>query len=570
MEYSADFETTTDPADCRVWAWCVCEIGNPDALHYGVELDTFMEFCREHGGTYYFHNAAFDCEFILHWLLTHGFERSDKPKTRTFDTLISAMGKFYQMKVCFEKKGKKKAVSCTFKDSLKKLPMRVSGIAKAFHLPISKLEIDYEEHRERGHELTDEEREYIKNDVQIVAMALETQFGKGLDRLTIGSDALNAYKGMIGTKWDDWFPKINIEMDAMIRKAYRGGYTYADPRFQADSGHPDRTVGEGSVYDVNSLYPDVMYNRPLPVGMPVYFRGQYKDNPQHPLYIQFLTCHCVLIPDHIPTLQIKNNPYYSETEYVKDTEGTVDLALTNIDLEILESQYDVTVVSYNGGYMFEQATGLFKDYIDHWMHVKETTVGGERQLAKMMLNSLYGKFATNPDVTPKVPYLKEDGSVGYRLGDEETRDPVYTPMGCFITAWARYKTITAAQSVYDRFMYADTDSLHVLGTRPVEGIEVHPTHLGAWKHESNFDKAKYVRAKTYMEHIVQEGGMVDGEYVMVDVEPRNDVKCAGMPDELKQSVTFENFKRGLKVHGKLRPNHVPGGIVLERTDFTLT
>lgn len=570
MEYSADFETTTDPADCRVWAWCVCEIGNPDALHYGVELDAFMEFCKEHGGTYYFHNAAFDCEFILHWLLTHGFEQSDKQKTRTFDTLISAMGKFYQMKVCFEKKGKKKAVSCTFKDSLKKLPMRVSGIAKAFHLPISKLEIDYEQYRERGHELTDEERDYIKNDVQIVAMALETQFGKGLDRLTIGSDALNGYKGMIGNKWDDWFPKINIEMDAMIRKAYRGGYTYADPRFQADADHPDRTVGAGSVYDVNSLYPDVMYNRPLPVGMPVYFRGRYKDNPQHPLYIQFLTCHCILKPGHIPTLQIKNNPYYSETEYIKDTEGTVDLALTNIDLEILETQYDVTVVSYNGGYMFEQAMGLFKDYIDHWMHVKETTVGGERQLAKLMLNSLYGKFATNPDVTPKVPYLKEDGSVGYRLGDEEMRDPVYTPMGCFITAWARHKTITAAQSVYDRFMYADTDSLHVLGTEPVEGIEVHPTHLGAWKHESNFDRAKYVRAKTYMEHIVQEGAMVGGEYAMVDVEPRNDVKCAGMPEELKQSVTFGNFKRGLKVHGKLRPRHVPGGIVLEKTDFTLT
>ena len=570
MEYSADFETTTDPADCRVWAWCVCEIGNPDALHYGVELDAFMEFCKEHGGTYYFHNAAFDCEFILHWLLTHGFEQSDKQKTRTFDTLISAMGKFYQMKVCFEKKGKKKAASCTFKDSLKKLPMRVSGIAKAFHLPISKLEIDYEQYRERGHELTDEERDYIKNDVQIVAMALETQFGKGLDRLTIGSDALNGYKGMIGNKWDDWFPKINIEMDAMIRKAYRGGYTYADPRFQADADHPDRTVGAGSVYDVNSLYPDVMYNRPLPVGMPVYFRGRYKDNPQHPLHIQFLTCHCVLKPGHIPTLQIKNNPYYSETEYIKDTEGTVDLALTNIDLEILETQYDVTVVSYNGGYMFEQATGLFKDYIDHWMHVKETTAGGERQLAKLMLNSLYGKFATNPDVTPKVPYLKEDGSVGYRLGDEEMRDPVYTPMGCFITAWARHKTITAAQSVYDRFMYADTDSLHVLGTEPVEGIEVHPTHLGAWKHESNFDRAKYVRAKTYMEHIVQEGAMVGGEYAMADVEPRNDVKCAGMPDELKQSVTFDNFKRGLKVHGKLRPRHVPGGIVLEKTDFTLT
>ena len=65
MDYSADFETTTDPEDCRVWAWCVCEVANPDALSYGKDIASFLEFCKEHGGTYYFHNAAFDCEFIL-------------------------------------------------------------------------------------------------------------------------------------------------------------------------------------------------------------------------------------------------------------------------------------------------------------------------------------------------------------------------------------------------------------------------------------------------------------------------------------------------------------------------
>ena len=572
MEYSADFETTTDPADCRVWAWCVCEIGNPEALTYGNDVQSFLEFCEKNGGTYYFHNAAFDCEFILWYLLSNGYTYSEKPKTRTFRTLISAMGKFYQMEVCFEKKGKKKQKHAVFKDSLKKLPMKVSSIAKAFHLPISKLEIDYTEYRPIGHELTDIERDYIRNDVQIVAMALEKQFSQGLDRLTIGSDALHNYQDIIGDKWADWFPEIHIEMDAMIRKAYRGGWTYANPRFQADDKHPDRIQGAGSVYDVNSLYPDVMYHRPLPIGEPVYFRGRYKDNPQYPLYIQFLTAHCKLKPDHLPTLQIKNNPFYSEREYITDTEGTVELAMTNVDLDILYQQYDVTVFSYNGGYMFEQATGLFHEYIDHWMHIKATTTGGLRQLAKLMLNSLYGKFATNPDVTPKVPYLKDDQSVGYQLGEKDTRKPVYTPMGCFITAWARYKTITTAQAVYDRFMYADTDSVHVLGTEPlgIEGIEVHPTNLGAWKHESNFSQAKYVRAKTYMERIFQVGEMVDGVYTMVDVEPYNDVKCAGMPEELKRSVTFDNFKRGLEISGKLRPRHCKGGIVLEPTTFTLT
>lgn len=572
MDYAADFETTVSPDDCRVWAWCVCVVGNPEEISYGIDIDSFMEFCKENGGTYYFHNAAFDCEFILSYMMHNGFEYSDSPRNKTFKTLISAMGKFYQMEVCFEKKGKKKQKKAVFKDSLKKLPMRVEQVAKAFDLPVSKLSIDYEEYRPPGHELTDEEREYIKNDVQIVAMALDRQFHEGLTHLTIGSDALNWYKDGIGKKWDDWFPKLSLGVDAVVRMAYRGGWTYADPRFQADDRHPDRIVGAGSVYDVNSLYPDVMYHRPLPIGEPIFFNGEYTPNSQYPLYIQFMTCHCKLKDGFLPTLQIKNNPFYSEHEYVTDTLGTVELALTNIDLDILLEHYDVTVFSYNGGFMFEQATGLFRKYIDHWMHIKATTTGGLRQLAKLMLNSLYGKFATNPDVTPKIPYLRDDGSVGYKLGDKETRDPVYTPMGCFITAWARYKTITTAQALYPRFMYADTDSVHVLGTEPlgIDGIEVHPTNLGAWKHESNFVEAKYVRAKTYMERINQVGAMVEGEYTMIDVEEHNDIKCAGMPDELKGHVTFDNFKRGLRVHGKLRPRHCKGGIVLERTDFTLT
>lgn len=572
MEYVADFETTTDIEDCRVWAWCICELNHPDNIAYGNNMRTFIDFCKENGGTYYFHNAGFDCEFIMWWLLNNGFTHSEKLKTKTFKTLISAMGKFYQMEICFEKKGKKKMKTAIFKDSLKKLPMKVSAVAKSFNLPISKLSIDYDEYRSIDHELTIEEKEYIKHDVQIVAYALQQQFGQGLTRLTIGSDALYNYQKLIGDKWDTYFPVIAVEMDAMIRKAYRGGWTYANPKYQADSNHPNRICGSGSVYDVNSLYPDVMYHKPLPVGEPVYFRGEYKHNEQYPLFIQFITCACKLKDKHLPTLQIKNNPFYSEREYIIDTEGTVELALTSVDMELLFQQYDVTVFSYNGGYMFEQMTGLFNEYIDYWSHIKETSTGGIRQIAKLMLNSLYGKFATNPDVTQKIPYIKEDGSVGYRTGEQELRKPIYTPMGCFITAWARHKTINTAQAVYDRFMYADTDSIHVLGTEPLnlDGIEIHPTRLGAWKHESNFTKAKYVRAKTYIEHIYQEGKMVDGNYEMVDVEPYLDVKCAGMPYELKKMVTFENFKRGLELPGKLLPKHCVGGIVLVPTTFTLT
>lgn len=552
MEYVADFETTTDVEDCRVWAWAVCEIGNTENITYGNSIETFLEFCETNGGTYWFHNLAFDGEFILHHILTNGYTYEKRLKTHSYNAIISASGKFYQMKICFERKGKKKMKCALFKDSFKKLPFSVANIAKSFDLEIRKLDIDYNEKREVGHVLTQQEIDYITNDVKIIAQALDIQFNQKLTRLTIGSDALHDYKGIISGMWDTLFPTLSLMVDGDIRKAYRGGWVYVDERRQG------KTVGKGSVYDVNSLYPYVMYTKPLPVGVPLYFKDEYVYDPEYPLYIQFLTCHAKLKDGYLPTLQVKNNPFYNPVQYIKDTEGIVDLALTNVDLDILNEHYDVTVIQYNGGYKFHSKHDLFKQYIDHWIYVKQNNTGGIRQLAKLMLNSLYGKFATNPDVTQKRPYLKENGAVGYKLAEQELRDPVYTAMGCFITAYAREKTIRTAQSVYDRFLYADTDSIHIIGHEPVENLLVDDNELGYWAHEADFKRARYVRPKTYIEEIIEDDG---SSWI--------DVKCAGLPSELRQFVTFDNFRSGLKIKGKLRPNHVSGGIVLEETTFTM-
>ena len=40
--YTADFETTTDHLDCRVWAYGICEIGNPDNFIYGNVIGGFL------------------------------------------------------------------------------------------------------------------------------------------------------------------------------------------------------------------------------------------------------------------------------------------------------------------------------------------------------------------------------------------------------------------------------------------------------------------------------------------------------------------------------------------------
>jgi hypothetical protein len=317
-----------------------------------------------------------------------------------------------------------------------------------------------------------------------------------------------------------------------------------------------------------------MYSRPLPYGAPIIFQGKYEKDEQYPLYIQHIRCEFELKEGYIPTIQIKKNPYYKSNEYLKNSGvEPVDLYLTNVDLEIIQEHYELYNVQYIDGFKFRSHTGFFKDFIDRWTWVKTHEEGAKKQLAKLMLNSLYGKFASNPDVTGKVPYLKEDGSLGFRVGDTEFKDPVYTPMGVFITAWARYTTITAAQACYDRIIYCDTDSIHITGTEVPDVIKdiVDPKKLGYWAHESTFKRAKYLRQKTYIQDIYAKE--VDGKLKECSPEEATttkfSVKCAGMTDQIKKKVTFENFKVGFSSYGKPKPKQVPGGVVLVDDRFTI-
>ena len=172
MNYTTDFETATWLDDSSyVWAWAVSEIGNEDNIKIGNTIDSFMKFIEENKNSkYYFHNLQFDGTFILDYLFKNGFEfikdKKDK-RSKTFTTLINDMGMFYTIEVYFSVKGKRIS-KVTFIDSLKIIPFSVDKIAKSFGLPISKLDLDYNTPRELGHELTEHEIDYIKNDVGIV------------------------------------------------------------------------------------------------------------------------------------------------------------------------------------------------------------------------------------------------------------------------------------------------------------------------------------------------------------------------------------------------------------------
>lgn len=563
----ADFETCDDrqltgdglPTKVRVWAWAACDIATL-TTEYGDDLETFIQYMENNPATYYFHNLAYDGTHILDYLLRNGYERVEPQSRRrklppnTFTSLISRQGKFYRIQIGFA------ASQVDICDSLKKIPLSVKAIAKKFNLPESKGAIDYRAWRAPGYVMTDEERDYIRRDVEIVARAMAEQITHGYTRLTIGSDCMTAYKGLVGKRFEKWFPMLNPIQDRMIRVAYKGGYSFVADEWAG------RDAWGGISVDYNSMYPSQMMLKPFPVGHPVYFAGEYEHDEQHPLYVQRLTCLFSLKPDGLPTVQLKGGFGFGNHEYVREVVEPVMLTLTGPDIELLFLNYDVDVISYDGGFKFASARGIFDDYLNYWREIKETSRGGDRQIAKLFLNNLGGKFGTNPDCTPKIPVLK-NGVLALELGPREERAPVYVPAAAYMTAWARLELLTAIHANRSRFLYCDTDSMHLLGTEPPTGIALHDTHFGAWKVEGTFTRARHLRPKAYI----------------WDLNGRKEVRCAGMPDNIKADCNFENFYPGyanydtlpdgsIKIReglGKLKPYMVPGGRTLIDAPYRL-
>ena len=605
MKWVADFETTTAVRKkidntSHVWAVGLCEVGNPDNTVIMRSLPEFIEWCENTptNDSVYFHNLRFDGNFIVQWLLRNGFEFVDDPKkkkSRTFTTVISDKSLWYQVEIFFKIRGAK-VNKVTILDSLKLIPLSVKAIAKSFQLPIQKGSIDYAAHDllPVGSPLTPEEEEYLVHDVQIVEHALNFFHSQGLNKMTIGACALEEFKKLINKKYFKmYFPPPFYDAD--VRKAYKGGFTYLNPKFKG------KEVGNLVVLDVNSLYPSVMAGcdgEILPYGTPIFYEGEYIPDPLYPIYIQKIRCSFKLKPGKIPTIQIKHSMYYQGNEYLTTTDGDiVTLYLTSVDLKLFLEQYEPSNLEYCSGWKFKgiQAGAIFGEYVAKWSEIKikskEEGNHGMYLIAKLFLNNLYGKFGSAVEIQSKEPYIGEDDKIHFRLSEKTEKEGIYIGMACFITAYSRLKTITAAQRIQDdyhagkskiQFVYADTDSLHLISpdhSLP-DTLDIHSTKLGAWDHEGTAVRGKFLRQKCYMEkHIISEkkyrAAMEDPDTIKELYSQEGDqffytkITVAGMPESCYKHVTFDNFKIGASYPGKLAHRTVYGGVVLEDIDFTI-
>lgn len=651
--FVGDFETTVydNQNHTEVWASAVVKFHSENVAIFHSIDETFEYIISLNKNVcIYFHNLKFDGQFWLPFLMfstklkqasyiednqLHFYETSEM-QNNTFKYLISDMGEWYSITIKINNN------IIEIRDSLKLLPFSVKQIGKSFKTKHQKLDMEYTGYRYAGCKITDEERKYIANDVLVIKEALEIMFSQGFKKLTIGSCALNefrtnffggknAYKGALPNVMD---LKLNEEkygsknVDDYIRKSYRGGWCYLV------KGKECKIFEDGITADVNSLYPSMMHSESgnyFPIGEPKFWKGNYihpyaleKDqfgNPHY--YFVRIRTEFQLKEGKLPCIQIKHNMLYKPREWLETSDvilkerklqngktatekrihNRVELTLTQTDFELINDHYNLYNMEILDGCYFKTEKGIFDDYINKYRKIKQESTGAIRQIAKLALNSLYGKMATSSDSSFKEAVANNDGTIYFKSVAEHNKKTVYIPIGSAITSYARNFTIRTAQKNYygaDKrgFIYADTDSIHCdLLPEELKDVKVHDSNFCCWKLEASWSKGWFVRPKTYIEHVTHEN--------LIKIEKEYDnIKCAGMSENCKnyyrasmlgrtkeewetkyadewnklhdkekefilQKRSIEDFNIGLKVVGKLMPKRIKGGVILCATTYEM-
>lgn len=591
---AADFETTTifeenlerDINNKKLVTWLNCFVDIRkcnDMEEYRISTSTEEFFNQVHKQIeqqdnkdciIYFHNLKFDGSYILNYF---------NEKEIEFDTFINDMGQWYSITYHY------KDYKIVIRDSLKILNFSIKQIGKDILktvekgiTPLTEEKISLDECYKKGYV------DYVIRDVEILAKALNKMiFEQGFEKFTASSQALATYKDMISFPY---FLKLfpPLKNDEIIRMGYRGGWTFANPVYQNKE-----IKGNINVYDKNSMYPAIMLNYKLPTGKPRKIEYEYTREKHDIIFKEFDSCCYVynlnvafdIKDEHLPSIQIKigNKEYFKNDEYFKEkilankdilfmldktqrdylttSQGHYfNITLTNYDLDLMKRQYDFDILENSKviKYEFSAKKGLFDKYINLY---KDRKIQGKKignavmtQDAKLKLNSLYGKFGTKKLIQEKQVYF-EDDILKFKNDLELTETTgVYVPLAMFVTSIGRWEIINNAQDNYNHFLYSDTDSLHLLDEGQEIKLNIDDYKFGDWKIEEQATRGKYLRAKLYIEELI------DGSL---------SVRGAGMTDEIKKQVTFDNFKLGATFKGKRATKQIKGGVLIYTTTFSI-
>lgn len=372
------------------------------------------------------------------------------------------------------------------------------------HIGVEKLSVNFETASE------DELVTYCRRDVEIIKEAclrliswLE-QHDLGSFALTAGGLAFNVYRHKFGAT--DIYIHSNDEALELERRSYRGG--------RCEAFIIGRYNGKVYQLDVNSLYPYIMRNMPLPnVLVGIYNQPSWEQF----LYAlrRFLVIADVDVEVKQPCVGVRLGKLVFPV-------GRFRAVLTSPELKLvlrhghINRIYKMSV--YTKGY-------LFKDFIDFFYSLKnkyrEENDRSGYLFVKTILNSLYGKFGQKKDVWEVtdeylVPldgvhlvasatygtittYYVWGGVTWKKVGEEEWRFS-HPALASFVTAYGRcYLWRLIRRAGRRHVLYCDTDSLFLTekGFKRLQKA-VSNSKLGALKLEKVHDWIVIKNVKDYV------------------------------------------------------------------------
>ena len=384
------------------------------------------------------------------------------------------------------------------RDSYLLLPLSLDKLGKAFNTTHKKLPFDMDFWVGSGYPCSLELIEYCKIDCFTLFDCLITFANElGIDKFdfTIAGTAFNILLDTeIGINKVRNYTKnfLTKSEEEFIRTAYMGGRTEVFEQ-----------VGNGLFhYDVNSMYPYVMANNYYPTGQHYFVTG-------HDEIIKELTSgnlgvvKCIVSLDldmHIPFLGIKRD------NKLLFPIGSWTASYTSH--EILEAQKRGYQFLFIEGIFYESKRILFKSFVNKYYQMRLDNKGTAKDaIAKLILNSAYGKFAQRREYSKLVHfneiYNQKDFHDYQRVGETDYYEttvtnycnreinPIYA---VFVTAYARTHLYNLFEDVLSKdgvVYYCDTDSVFCNVDLETQ------SGLGGLKLERQIDKGLFIAPKLY-------------------------------------------------------------------------
>lgn len=480
--YFADFETTQPDENnvVEVYLWAIV---SGKVTKIGRDIKSFIDWCenKKQKCILYFHNLKFDFSYIQYYLIKHNIPYKVLEKK---GQIYSA--KFFQIEL---------------RDSLNFMPMTLKEVGENYCTKFKKTSIDY--NVGRGHVATDEEIMYCINDCKVLEEGLNNYLNtleevltsagayesadKVRRKLTNAGIAFEAFKEM--SNFSHLCPKTTQNEYELFKGAYRGGFVYSNPK---------GIVSDVCMIDCNSMYPAMYSTIDMPFGKSIVCKDWDELN-RYNFYIIKIYIKYELKPNKIAIIgggvgKFGNNIYKSSSDG-----NFEELTVSNKDFELIKDFYDIEF-QLLWGVAWQTKPCFFKEYCDTFIAVKNANKGIKRAVAKVLLNSPYGKTAMNGLQEIKDYYIDEvSKSVKSKITGYEIDEQVYQylPIAIAITAAARSYLLNTAKKIgFDKIHYMDTDSIKFSNCET--SIECDPNKLGAWKNEGHCELFKTISAKKYV------------------------------------------------------------------------